>query len=602
MNPPLFDARLSVKGRQWVVKPHNQTLATQMVQTHSLPDIAAQILTTRGATLEGLEAFLSPRLSAHFPDPFSLMNMTQTAEHLADQIMANKHIGILADFDVDGATSCAVMTHFLRRATQQTDIPFFIPDRLNDGYGPNERGFTALKKAGADTVMILDCGITAHEPLAFAKSIGLECVVADHHEADPDKGLPTATHIINPKQIGDNSGLSMLAAVGVTFMICVAVNNVLRTRGYYADRQEPDLKSLLDLVALGTVCDMVPLTGPNRLFVKAGFKQMEKRENPGLCALMDVSKINGVPDPYHAGFMLGPRINAGSRVHKSDLGATLLSATDYEEALNIAWLLDDCNRQRKEIQQTMTREATAMVTALNRENDPIILVGDENWHSGLTGLVAGALKERYDRPACAIAYVKKDDGTLEGRGSGRSVPGVNLASAFLEAQAQGLIVKGGGHAMAGGFTLTQEQLEPFHQFLIKHIKTQHVTRDSAPQTPIDALMSPTAASVTLAELLSETLSPFGAGNPEPVIALQNVSVLKPDIVGQTHVRCLIRDCNGGQSIKAIAFRAAESPVGQQLRHAASTGQPVHLSGCIKLNEWQGRRSAEFHIDDVMPCW
>lgn len=599
---PLYDGRLSVKGKQWLVKPYNDVLAAQMVQSHALPGIAARILSGRDISLDKLDGFLNPRLNADFPDPFSLKNMTATAEFLAQQIINDQRIGILADFDVDGATSCAVMTHFLRHVTEQEDIPFFIPDRLNDGYGPSNRGFDQLKQQGADSVVVLDCGITSHAPLTYAKSIGLQTVIADHHEVDGELGLPNATHIINPKLPGDNAGLSMLAAVGVTFLLCVAINSVLRQRGHYTERDEPDMKSFLDLVALGTVCDMVPMTGPNRLFVKYGFAQMEKRNCVGLNALMEVSKISGVPDPYHAGFMLGPRINAGSRVHKSDLGAKLLSSTNQEDALNIAWLLDDCNRQRKDIQKDMTKEAMAMVTALNRENDPVIIVDDQGWHSGLTGLVAGALKERFARPACAIAYVKGADDVLEGRGSGRSVAGIHIADSFMQAQSQGLLVKGGGHAMAGGFTIEPSQLPAFHKFMIHSIEQQSQNRDSIPKTAIDAVFSPNSASVQLAEILNNTLAPFGSGNEEPTLALQNVSVMKTDIVGQTHLRCLIRDAQGGTSIKAIAFRAAEGPIGQALKHAASTGSPVHLSGCVKLNEWQGRRSAEFHIDDVMSCW
>ena len=605
MNPPvsrvLFDGRQSVKGKQWAAKEIDHSLARQISQAHSLPEIAASVLSTRSLTADSLDSFLNPRLATHFPDPFSLKSMQAAADTVADVIINEHIVGILADFDVDGATSCAVMTRFLRSVTGHDTIPFFIPDRLNDGYGPNERGFQSLQKAGSKLVLTLDSGITAHDPIQAARSMGLATIIVDHHEADPEKGLPNATHIVNPKQDGDNSGLSALAAVGVTFLLCVAVNSVLRERGYYTDRQEPDLKSLLDLVALGTVCDMVPLTGANRLFVTHGFKEMEKRNNPGLAALMEVAKINGIPDPYHAGFMLGPRINAGSRVHHSDLGAKLLCAEDREEALNIAWLLDDCNRKRQDMQKDMTREATSMVTALGRDNDPVILVGDKDWHSGLTGLVAGALKERYGRPACAYAHVDTADG-VEMRGSGRSVPGIHIANAFMDAEAEGHIVKGGGHAMAGGFTLRPDTAENFHRFLIGHIGQQSEQTDLVAKTDIDCVMGAGAITVDLATLFSRHLAPFGMGNEEPQLVIQNAHIIKPDIVGQTHLRCMIRDANGGKSVKAIAFRSAEGPIGQTLKQAAASGTPVHLKGCIKLNEWQGRSSAEFHIDDVMPCW
>ncbi len=569
-----------------------------MSQAYNLPEMVGRLLSARNIPFGGVEDFLYPKLGTHFPNPFALKNMDDAAQYLAQAVTQGRKIGVLADFDVDGATSCGVLLRFLRHVTG-ADVPFFIPDRLNDGYGPAPRGFDALKAQGCDIVIIADCGITAHDPIAHAAAIGLEVIVLDHHE--PEDTLPAARFIINPKLRDDTSGYTWLAAVGVSFLTMVALNNKLRTSGFYVSRSlaEPDMRGFLDLVALGTVCDMVPLEGANRLFVQAGFSQMAARSNAGIRALLEVSKIESLPDPYHAGFSLGPRINAGSRVHRSDLGARLLSTDDYNEALTIAHQLDECNESRKEMQKDMLREATQMVKAEHQEDDPVICVGHEDFHQGISGLVAGALKEKYNRPACVAAFLTNQNGVREGRGSGRSVTGVNIAQAFIEGRNQGLLIKGGGHAMAGGFTVDPARFQDFHRYLKAHIGAQSIDTPDHPITEIDAAMSVRAASVEFVRIIQNHMAPYGVGNPEPVFMLRNVMVGAPDIVGANHVRCYIRDAEGGASIKGLSFRSANSELGEALlKQRAGQAIPMHLVGHFQINTWQGRESVDFNIHDA----
>lgn len=596
-----FEGKVSVKGKRWALAFADEKRVEAIVQKWGLPELIARLLVLRDLDKIDLDGFLNPKLSTHFPDPFLLANMDQASDYLSDAILENKKIGILADFDVDGATSCAVLKGFLREAGLE-DVPFFIPDRLNDGYGPSAKGFDFLKQQGVEIAIILDCGITAVAPIAHAKSIGIQTVIVDHHE--PDTELPDANYIINPKLNDCNSGYGYMAAVGVTFLLSIALNAKLRQKGYYDTIKEPIMRQFLDLVALGTVCDMVPLVEANRLFVKHGFTMMAERQNHGLRALLSVSNITSLPDPYHAGFMLGPRINAGSRVHQSDLGAKLLSSQCEEEAMRIAWLLDDCNEKRKSIQKDMTREAMEKAKAMMIEypDSAGIVIDGRGWHTGLSGLVAGAIKDKFEKPTCVIAYVETEDGTIEGRASGRSVPHVHLADIFMEGQREGLLVKGGGHAMAGGFTILKENVEAFRKFFNQKVSEYLNGKNNLIQSDslnIDSCLAVRSLNIPTARLLLESLAPFGMANEEPVTVLSSVYIHYADQVGENHVRCTVKDIEGSVGIKAMAFRALESDLGKMLRNNVGTSRPVHLLGQVKINEWQGRESVEFHISDAM---
>lgn len=573
-----------------------QDVADVIARQQDVPEIVARIMAARGVAAEEAEAFLNPRLAAHFPDPFSLSGMAGFADDLALAVTTGRKIAVFGDFDVDGATSAAVMVRFFRHLG--LEVPFYIPDRMKEGYGPNETALRILRDQGAEIVILCDCGTTAFGPVAAGRAMGLSIAVLDHHEAE--EVLPDADHVINPKRRDDRSGLNMLAACGVSFLACVAINARLRERGFYKERglAEAPLRDWLDIVALGTVCDMVPLTGPNRLLVRAGFARMAQRGNPGIAALCKVAGIAGDPNAYHAGFMLGPRINAGSRVHRADLGARLLATDDAEEAQSIAWTLNDCNEQRKEIQEEMTAQAEAMVAAQGIGDAPLIIVGHEEWHPGLSGLVAGRLREKYNRPAVVITYAPGPDSSLEGRGSGRSVPGVNMGAAFIDARQAGLLLKGGGHAMAAGFTVEADKVAALSDFLIRHVAEQAGGRAAVSETVIDGVLSVRGARPDFVRLIQERMGPFGQGHEEPVFVLPHVRIHMADVVGKDHVRVTIGDWDGGGGrMKAVAFRAADTKLGQALL-THGRDRPFHLAGYFKIDSWNGREQVEMHIQDA----
>lgn len=580
---------------RWVVPATEQALVERIARQHGLPEIIARLLSARQVAPDDVESFLYPKLARHFPDPFSLAGMEALAVYLAQAVADGRKIAVFGDFDVDGATSTAILVRFFRH--MGIEAPFYIPDRTKEGYGPNENALRILKERGAEIVIMCDCGITAFEVIAAGRKMGLEVVVLDHHEAE-DR-LPDANHVINPKRRDDKSGLGMLAACGVTFLACVALNAKLRESGWFAKHglQEAPLKDWLDIVALGTVCDMVPLTGANRLFVRAGFERMAKQGNPGIAALCAAAKMSGAPTAYHAGFVLGPRINAGSRVHQADLGARLLSTDDAEEAKNIAWTLNDCNEQRKEIQDEMVEQAVAMVEQGGLQDRPLILVGHKDWHPGLSGLVAGRLKEKYGKPSVVVTYAPGPDGALEGRGSGRSVAGVNMGAAFIDARNQGLLLKGGGHAMAAGFTVAADMVEPLSEFLTTHVAKQMNGQVALMETVIDGVLSVRGAHPDFVRIIQDHMGPFGQGHPEPLFVLPNVRVHMVDIVGKDHVRATVSDWEGGARLKAMAFRSADTPLGQALLKQGKN-QPFHLVGHFKLDTWNGTERVEMHIQDA----
>lgn len=590
-----LNVKNSLMKARWEIPDVSFDDIEKLVRAHDLPEVVARMILTRGIDTQDLQSFLSPTLKDNFPDPFALKDMEAMAGFIAEAIIEGKRIAIFGDFDVDGATSSAVLYRFLKAVDM--DAPIYIPDRLKEGYGPNIPAFQKLKETGADIVMVLDCGTTAFDVLQAGKDMGLEIIVVDHHEAEDE--LPAANFVINPKRKDDKSDLDMLAAVGVTFLVCVAINNKLREAQYYTQKgvNEPDLRPLLDLVALGTVCDMVPLTGPNRLFVKTGFAMMAGTQNAGLKALIDVSKITGEITPYHAGFVLGPRINAGSRVHEADLGARLLSGSVGNDALiDIAWMLNDCNDERKAIQAEMERDAIRQVEERGLQERCCIVVADEGWHPGLSGLVAGRIKEKYNKPACVVTFAKGEQGQMEGRGSGRSVPGVHIAEAFIDARHAGLIVKGGGHAMAGGFTVVPDKVEALEAFLDAHIAKQMADGQSHVTTRIDAILNVQGVKPDLIQLLNHSVGPFGQDHPEPIFMFQNIRLHSVDVVGGAHIRCMISDWEGGTRMKAMAFRSVDTPMGEALlKHGRAA---FHLLGQLKLDTWNGQERVEIHIKDA----
>ena len=592
MTNSVLNVDRSLLSSRWRTPAVNEDHIARMVQAHGLPEIVARLLVARDITPDMVESFMTPRLSRDFPDPFKLKDMRVAAEFMADAVESGRKIALFADFDVDGATSTGILARFFRALG--VDVPFYIPDRMAEGYGPNINALKKLRADGADLVLMADCGTTAFDVVAQGRALGLDIVILDHHEAE--EKLPEATFTINPKRKDDESGYDMMAACGISFMLCVAVNSVLRDRGYFSDRAEPDLKALMDILALGTVCDMVPLVGPNRLFVRTGFDQMTHQPNTGIAALLQVAGVKTAPDTYTCGFILGPRINAGGRIHKADLGARLLTTDDAEDAKNIAWTLNDCNDKRKDMQAEMMAHALKLVEDQGLDQHPVILVGDESWHPGLNGLVAGRLVEKYKKPAAVIAYAPGHDSELEGRGSGRSVPGINIAAAFIDARNKDLIIKGGGHAMAAGFTILPDQIPAFRDFLYAHIADQAAGHVAVSDVQVDGVLSVRGAKLDVIRKINSA-GPFGQGNPEPLFVLPNVKIISADIVGDGHVRTLVSDADGGGTgMKAMAFRAGDTPVGEAI--LKGKGKVLHLAGRLKINTWQGRESVEMHIEDA----
>ncbi len=585
----------SVMSTKWVFQDTDDGKVSRLMQVHDLPEMIARMLVARNVDENSVESFLRPRLGEHFPDPFSLKDMREFSEWLVDSLDADKKIGVFGDFDVDGSSSTAIFVKFFRHIGYE--IPFYIPDRLTEGYGPSINAMQSLKEQGADIVLIADCGTTSFDVIEQGRALGLDIVVFDHHE--PEDKFPDTNFLINPKRKDDDSGLDMLCAAAVCFLACVGINNVLRERGFYKKKgiEEAPLKNWLDVIALATICDMVPLLGANRLFVRYGFQQMAQTENIGLQALLSVCGIKNTPSVMHAGFALGPRINAGSRVHDASLGAKLLSSEDMEEANTIAWTLNDCNDRRKEIQSEMMQEAVGQITAVDGDKASLIFASNEGWHAGLSGLVAGQIKERFGKPAVIVTFAENEKGELEGRGSGRSVPGVNMAAAFIDARNEGLVLKGGGHAMAGGFTVLPEKIDELKIFLVAHVEKQLNGQEIVPEQLVDTLASVSAVKIEFVKLIDEHGGPYGQGNPEPLFVVPSARIQMVKIVGKDHVSCRISDVEGGSSIKAIAFRATGTPLGKLLLDQ-SRDVSVHLLGHFKINEWQGRESVDFIIKDA----
>ena len=581
----------SLMGRRWLARNCDVRMALTIAQRLDVAEVVGRVLDARGVTLEGAEGFLNPTLKDQLPDPAHLKDMDIAAKRLSGAVMGGEKIAVFGDYDVDGATSSALLKRFLDHVGGATQV--VIPDRIKDGYGPNTKALLKLREEGTAVVVTVDCGTTSFEPLEVAMDAGLDVIVVDHHEAEPS--LPKAVAVINPNRLDDASPHGQLAAVGVTFLLIVAVNRALRLADWYTERSEPDLMQWLDLVALGTVCDVVPLKGVNRALVTQGLKVMSKRANPGLVALADVAGIDEPPGAYHAGFVLGPRINAGGRVGKSDLGSRLLSSNDRIEAAEIAAALNTFNKERQEIEAKVLEEANGQIDEVEAQAASIVIVVGEGWHPGVVGIVASRLKERFDRPSLVIAL---NDGS--GTGSGRSVSGIDLGGAIIAARQAGIITKGGGHAMAAGLSVDAERVEDLKVFLNERLAPAMAGRPAVPGHSIDGALKVAGANMGLVETLAK-VGPFGSGNPEPRFVITNATIAHADPVGQdqSHLRLSLTD-ETRRRLNGIAFRAVETDMGQALIHHG--GAPFHVSGKIRINTWQGRSSVQLLVDDAAPVW
>lgn len=579
----------SLTGKRWEWRCKDERRALGLAQRLGLPEPVARALEARGIDEAAAETFLTPSLREQLPDPSCLKDMDAAAARILDAVRRREKVAIFGDYDVDGATSAALLSRFF--AAIGLAVQIYVPDRLKEGYGPNAAALLGLKRQGIDLVVTVDCGISAHGPLEAAREAGLEVIVVDHHAAEPQ--LPPAVAVVNPNRLDDRSGLGQLAAVGVAFLLVVAVNRALRNAGWYGEgRPEPNLLQWLDLVALGTVCDVVPLTGLNRALVAQGLKVMASRRGVGLRALADVSRLDEKPTAYHLGFLLGPRVNAGGRVGEAGLGARLLSTEDPAEAAAIAAQLEAWNEERRATEAQVLEQAIEQVES-GPPAEGMIFVTGEGWHPGVIGIVASRLKERYGLPALVLAL--QDDGLA--KGSGRSVRGLDLGAAVLAARQAGLLVNGGGHPMAAGLTVAAESVEALRAFLQPRLAAELARLAWQPALGLDGALAPRGAHNGLLQSL-ERLAPFGTANPEPRWALSNVRIVRADPVGRegAHLR-MIACGDDGHRMKAIAFRAFESPLGEALQHGGQ-GRLVHLAGKLRADAWSGAEAVQLLVDDA----
>lgn len=585
MSGAILGITQSVLGQAWHWRGGLARDVT-MAQRAGLDDIVAQIYLARGATLDDLDRLRAPTIRDWLPDPSIFRDMDAAAARIVGAIQGGEPIVIFGDYDVDGATSAAVLVRLLRDVG--ATVSYYIPDRLMEGYGPNAEALEALAREGAKLAVTVDCGTQAFEALAAARAAGLDVVVVDHHKCGT--ALPPAVALVNPNRLDEVAGAAYghLAAVGMAFILAVAVNRQLRSIGWYANRREPKLIELLDLVALGTVADVVPLTGLNRAFVAQGLKVMAQRRNIGLAALIDVARIERAPQAMDLGFALGPRINAGGRVGRSDLGVRLLTTTDPDEAQLLAAELDRLNQERRTIENLVTEAATER--AARCANHPVVLVSGEKWHPGVIGIVAGRLKERLNRPAIVIAV---DDKGV-GKGSGRSLSGVDLGSAVLAAKDHGLLAAGGGHAMAAGLTVAADRIDALQDFLNERLAAEVSRAQGDAALLLDSVLAPRGVTVDLAEAL-DAAGPYGAGWPAPRVCAGPVHVVKCDIVGENHIRVILAGQDGAR-LKGVAFRHADTPLGAAL--AGARGRKLYVAGRIRRDDWGSTPRAELHIDDA----
>ncbi len=568
----------SVLGRRWQPRLGDARTAMALAQRAGLSETVARILAGRGVDAEHAASFLAPKIRDAMPDPSHLKDMDKAVDRLIAAIDAGEPIAIFGDYDVDGATSAALLHGHLEALGAK--VRHYIPDRMKEGYGPNAPALLMLAQEGVRVVVTVDCGTTAHAPLAAAAEAKLDVIVVDHHAAEVS--LPQAFAIVNPNRIDQTSELGQLAAVGVAFLLLVALNRTLRKRG----RDAPDLLEALDLVALGTVADVVPLTGLNRAFVAQGLKAIAARARIGIAALADVAGLAETPQAFHLGFLLGPRVNAGGRVGEADLGVRLLTTRDPIEATDLAKRLDGYNRDRQRIEAEVL--ASALAQAEGNQND-LTLVAGEGWHPGVIGIVASRLKDRFDRPAFVVAL----DGDV-GKGSARSAFGWDVGAATIAARQAGLLINGGGHANAAGLTVARDALPALRAFLDAHL-AEHLKRASrATVLDYDDVVPLSAATPAFLDEL-EQVGPFGMGNPEPRFVLAGVRIAKADVVGTNHVRCFLQDARGAR-LAAIAFRSLDSELGSLLLRG--DGAPLHLVGRLKRDTYRGAVRVQFHIEDA----
>lgn len=578
--------RSSFTGRAWALQCADEDAVGSIARAANLPDALSRLLAVRGVSPEEIDIALRPTLKRLLPEPNTLRDMERAVERMLAAVRTGEVVAIFGDYDVDGSCSAALAHDFLVGIGLRPRV--YIPDRMTEGYGPSTAALLRLREEGASLALTVDCGANADEPLDRARQAGLDVIVLDHHQSG---GSAPALAQVNPNRSDDGSGLGHLCAAGIVFLFLVALNRRLRTSGWYANSgfSEPDLLRAVDLVGLATICDVVPLIGVNRAFVRASLLQCDSLNRPGIAALAAASRISPPFTPYHLNFVFGPRINAGGRVGRCGLGFDLLTAREATQAQEFALALDLHNSERQAIEKIMLDDAVTL--ALAQGNAPYVFAAKENWHPGVVGIVASRLKERFAKPSFVAGY---ENGLA--RGSARSVQGVDIGAIVREARDAGLLTSGGGHPMAAGFSLSADRFEDFRSFLSERFSKLSAAA-AVPSLNVDILISPAGATEELADTIA-AVGPFGAGNPEPLVALSNVRLAYCDVMARDHLRLSLAGADGAR-LNAIAFRAARLPLGEKL--LARRGGNIHVAGRLRADRWNGRTRVQLHIEDAAPA-
>ena len=574
----------SVLGKEWIIKKFKEEEVNFLKENFFLDDIISKLLVLRKIKKEDVNTYLNPSIKNSMPNPFLLKDMDKAVKRTVNSIIKNKKIGIFGDYDVDGATSTAILGKYFKEI--KIDYQIYIPDRKNEGYGPSIKGFKDLISKGVDLIFTVDCGTLSFKPVQFAKNSKIDVLILDHHQSDVS--LPDAYSIVNPNRIDDNSKLNYLCAAGVCFMFLVALNSELRKQKWFtkSNTQEPNLIKFLDLVSLGTICDVVPLIGLNRALVKQGLKVIGNRTNLGLKTISDLCKIESKLTTYHLGYIIGPRINAGGRVGKCSHGANLLLNSSAKNSFKLASELELYNKERQELEKEILKKSNTLIS--DKINDPVIILNGENWHEGVIGIIAARIKDKYNKPTIIISTKNN-----VGKASARSVVGFDIGRVIITGVQKGILKKGGGHKMAGGFTILTDQINEFKSFIFKEYKKLNVNMEKEKKIYIDSIISPSALNINFYNKIN-TLAPFGSGNPEPKFSIENLKSLKSKIVGEKHIKSILL-ASDGTTVKTIAFNSVDSNLGAYL---LKKNNPINIAGKLSLNEWKGEKNVEFIIDDI----
>ena len=576
---------LSVSGKSWILKKYNEEDLSFIKENFLLDEITSKLLSIRNIKKEEINSFLNPSLKNFLPNPDNLIDMEKSTLRTVEAISKNEKIGIFGDYDVDGATSTALLGNYFTELNLNYQI--YIPDRKKEGYGPSIKSFKELIEKKVKIIFTVDCGTLSFEAINFAKEKKIDVIVLDHHQSEVK--LPDAFSVINPNRLDDKSNLQYLCAAGVSFMFLVSLNRALRSKNWFKTKNinEPNLIDYLDLVSLGTVCDVVPLIGLNRAIVTQGLKIIKSKKNLGLKTLLDICKIESNPSIYHLGYLLGPRINAGGRVGKCSHGANLLLNKDPKSSFQLASELDQYNKERQLLEKDLLQKILS--DTKDHSSDPVLILSGSNWHEGIIGIVAARLKDKFDKPVIIISL----SGNI-GKASARSIIGFDIGAVIIAATQENILLKGGGHKMAGGFTIKAENIEKLKDFVFR--KFRNINLDLTIKSPllIDSIVSPSSINLEFYNKVA-ILSPFGSGNPEPKFIIENVKTINGKIVGEKHIKSVLIGSDGS-AIKCIAFNALESDIGAYL--LKKNNKSFNIAGKLSLNEWKGQSNVEFIIDDI----